>query len=38
MTGVKMMAFPQLLTLPEPIENTIGDIEQPGAKGKKQCR
>jgi hypothetical protein len=38
MAGVKMMTLPQLLALPlaESIENAVGDIKQPGAKGKKQ--
>ncbi len=34
-----MMAFPKLagLGLAESIENAVGHVEQPGAKGKKQC-
>ena len=39
MTGVKVMALAQLaLPLAESIENAVGDIEQPGAKGEKQRR
>ena len=38
MAGVKMMAFAQPLALAEPIENAVGDIEQPGAKGQQQRR
>ena len=38
MAGMKMMAFAQQLALPESIENAVGDIEQPGAEGKKQRR
>lgn len=38
MVGVKMVSFSKPLAPPsaEPIENSIGHVEQPGAKGEKQ--
>ncbi len=38
MAGVEVMAFPKQLALglAESIENAVGDVEQPGAKGEKQ--
>ena len=38
MAGMKMMALPQQLALlgAKSIENAVGDVEQPGAKGEKQ--
>ena len=39
MTGVKVMALPQVgLPLTESVENAVGDVEQPGAKGEEQRR
>ncbi len=39
MTGVKVMAFPQIgLAGVESVENAVGDVEQPGAKGEEQRR
>ena len=37
MTGVEVMALPQVaLAVAESIEDAVGDVEQPGAKGEKQ--
>jgi hypothetical protein len=38
MASVKMMALPEEagVGLAEPIENAVGDVEQPGAKGQKE--
>ena len=38
MAGVKMMALPEQagMGLAESIENAVGDVQQPGAKGEKQ--
>ncbi len=39
MAGVKVMALPQVaLPRAESVEDAVGDVEQPGAKGEKQRR